>query len=129
MADVKNAIKVHVVPDLRKRGFSGSFPHFRRITETSTHLITFQFDKHGSGNFVVELAKAPAGDFQMYWGEIVPAKKLTAHHINDRFRLRTLSSTSDCWFNSQDFTTTPTAAAQELLRLLDTQGEQWLSGT
>ena len=129
MADVKDAIKIHVVPDLRKRGFSGSFPHFRRITVTSTHLITFQFDKYASGNFVVELAKAPAGDFQMYWGEIVPVKKLTAHHINDRFRLPTSSSTSHCWFNSQDFTTKPTTAAQELLWLLDTQGAQWLSDT
>lgn len=28
-----SVLKMIVVPELRKRGFKGSFPHFRRISE------------------------------------------------------------------------------------------------
>ncbi len=28
-----SAIKTNVIPELRERGFKGSFPHFRRISE------------------------------------------------------------------------------------------------
>lgn len=44
------------VPELRKLNFKGSFPHFRRIENDITNLITFQFDRDGGG-FVIELAK------------------------------------------------------------------------
>nr|WP_268888411.1 DUF4304 domain-containing protein [Heyndrickxia shackletonii] len=40
-----SALKKIVVPELRERGFKGSFPHFRRIFENKIDLITFQFDK------------------------------------------------------------------------------------
>jgi hypothetical protein len=35
----------HVVPVLRERGFLGSFPHFRRPTAASIHLLTFQLTR------------------------------------------------------------------------------------
>jgi hypothetical protein len=52
------ALKAEVVPQLRKNGFSGSFPHFRRIGPTKTDCVTFQFDKWGGG-FVVEIGEGP----------------------------------------------------------------------
>ena len=50
------ALNSIVVPVLRHRGFTGSFPHFRRLGTKQIDLITFQFDKWGGG-FVVELSK------------------------------------------------------------------------
>ena len=47
-------LKKIVVPGLRERGFKGSFPHFRRISEKKIDLITFQFHRYGGG-FVIEV--------------------------------------------------------------------------
>jgi hypothetical protein len=129
MPDAKDTLKKHVIPALRTRGFTGSFPHFRRSTNSATHLITFQMDRWGSGNFVVELAKAPLGDFKMLWGQTVPSNKLTAHHLNDRHRLGASASNLDYWFQSSDFASNPTGASSHLLSLLDSQGAHWWSGT
>ena len=128
MPDIKDILKKHVIPALRTRGFSGSFPHFRRSTSSNTHLITFQMDKWGSGNFVVELAAAPLGDITMPWGQIVPPNKLTTHHLNNRYRLGASASSSDYWFQSASFAANPTEAANHLLSLLDSQGAHWWSG-
>lgn len=38
-----------VVPELKRRGFGGSFPHYRRIDGTRIDLLMFQFDKWGGG--------------------------------------------------------------------------------
>jgi hypothetical protein len=43
-----------VIPVLREKGFKGSFPHFRRITNDRINLLTFQFDRYGGG-FVIEI--------------------------------------------------------------------------
>jgi hypothetical protein len=37
-ARMKAALKAELVPALRKRGFTGSFPHFRRIAEPTIAL-------------------------------------------------------------------------------------------
>jgi hypothetical protein len=39
------ALKAHVVPALRERGFKGSLPHFRRLRSDRVDLLTVQFDK------------------------------------------------------------------------------------
>jgi hypothetical protein len=52
---MRKALQVIVVPVLRERGFTGSFPHFRRRRQKGIDLLTFQFDKYGGG-FVVEIA-------------------------------------------------------------------------
>jgi hypothetical protein len=46
------ALQAHVVPELRRRGFKGSFPHFRRAAAQRIDLLTFQFDKWGAGRGV-----------------------------------------------------------------------------
>jgi uncharacterized protein DUF4304 len=50
-----DALRRVIVPTLRNMGFTGSFPHFRRIRETRIDLLTFQFNRSG-GSFVVEVA-------------------------------------------------------------------------
>jgi hypothetical protein len=125
---VRRAIKEYVVPGLRQRSFKGSFPHFRRETASHIELITFQFDRWGSNNFVVELATCPLGGVTMSWGENIDSKHVTAHHVPVRLRLGTTNEQSDYWFTSSSFGENPSAAGTQLLTLLDTQGISWWSG-
>ena len=55
---LNSEIKNTIVPDLRKEGFKGSFPHFRRMFEDDrVDYISFQFNKWG-GSFIVKMAVA-----------------------------------------------------------------------
>lgn len=125
MQDSRTLIKEHLVPGLRARGFKGSFPHFRRITNDAVHLLTFQLDRWGSGNFVAEIAKAPLGPVSVGWGDPIPSNKLTAHDLVSRFRLGAQSSGSDHWFHTADFVAAPSHFSTEFLELVDTQGQRW----
>src|SRR5687767_1809037 len=123
------ALKECVVPVLKARGFKGSFPHFRRPTDTAIHLLTFQFDKWG-GAFAVEIASCPPEGLTTHWGEHIPPGKVTAHHMNPRLRLRLGSSGEhgDHWFrydrrNWLSLTDPYQKAVQDLLPLLDNQAE------
>lgn len=80
-------LKMIVVPELKKAGFKGSFPHFRRIGEDKIDLMTFQFDRYGGG-FVIEVGVCPPEGITHSWGENVPPKKVTAHDLNNRLRLK-----------------------------------------
>lgn len=84
-----STLKGTVVPELRQRGFKGSFPHFRRIKEKKIDLMTFQFDRYGGG-FVIEIGVCSLEGVTHSWGEKVPPNKVTAHdlHIGNRLRLK-----------------------------------------
>ncbi|WP_010252792.1 DUF4304 domain-containing protein [Acetivibrio cellulolyticus] len=90
-------LKDEVVPVLRNKGFKGTFPHFRRPTETHIDLMTFQFDKWGGG-FVIELAVCPLTGVTLYWGKQIAPSKVTAHDVNKRYRLGSSNLNSDYWF-------------------------------
>lgn len=121
------ALKSFVVPDLRRRGFTGSFPHFRRLGDKKIDLITFQFDKWGGG-FVVEISKCGADGVTMPWGENIPPRKVTAHDMNprDRFRLGCGGPYTDDWYR-YDSDNAPESLAQEVAQQLD-QAEKWWAG-
>jgi hypothetical protein len=124
-----SALKEHVLPALKARGFKGSFPHFRRATATGIHLLTFQFDKWGGG-FVVEIASCPTDGVTMHWGEQIPPAKVTAHHVSRRLRLGASSDQSDHWFRYDkrgflSFGDPYERAAREVLRYLDSQAESY----
>ncbi|KAB2898137.1 MAG: DUF4304 domain-containing protein [Burkholderiaceae bacterium] len=125
--DIRAILKESLVPGLRTRGFKGSFPHFRRISDSGVHLLTVQLDKWGTGNFVVEIAKAPLGPVAMPWGETVPANKLTAHHFVVRHRLGAAEA-GDHWFQAQEFLLDPVTSIGKLLELVDSQGALWWDG-
>lgn len=80
-------LKKIVVPELRNRGFKGSFPHFRRISVDKIDLMTFQYDRYGGG-FVVEVGVCPPDGVTHSWGEKVPPNKVTVHDLNNRLRLK-----------------------------------------
>ncbi|MFS0861071.1 DUF4304 domain-containing protein [Fredinandcohnia sp. 179-A 10B2 NHS] len=99
---IDNALKIGVVPFLRENGFKGSFPHFRRKTETNIELVTFQFNRWG-GSFVVELATCPLEGVTTSWGELIPPNKVTAHDVNQRFRLGARSKGAEGkWFTFEN---------------------------
>ena len=97
---MNEALKSVVVPQLRQKGFKGSLPHFRRVGETRTDLLSFQFDRHGGG-FVLEISKCPPDGITTAWGKHIPANKVSAWdmHLDERLRLKPGpgGSTND-WF-------------------------------
>lgn len=99
-ASMDKALKEVVVPVLRNRGFNGSLPHFRRLTNKSAELLTSQFDKWGGG-FILEIASCSIEGFTTHWGKHIPANKLTAQDLlpKDRKRIQPLvGSDVDVWF-------------------------------
>ena len=94
------ALRKVVVPVLRDMGFSGSFPHFRRIRDSQIDLLTFQFNRDG-GSFVVEVAFWAPDGFTTHYEKHIPPNKVRAHDIHPRQRLRLGShppEKADHWF-------------------------------
>jgi hypothetical protein len=83
------ALKALVVPRLRELGFVGSFPHFRRRSETRLDLLMFQFDRYGGG-FVLELGQCPPVDLVLHGGKRVAVDEIRAFqpHISQRARIQ-----------------------------------------
>jgi hypothetical protein len=84
---MEGVLKSVVVPQLRARGFKGSFPHFRRQAVGGIDLLTFQFDRHGGG-FVIEIARSPAEGITTHWGKAIAARSVTAWDVHPDERLR-----------------------------------------
>jgi len=122
------ALQEAVVPTLRDMGFSGSFPHFRRIRDTQIDLLTFQFNRY-AGSFVVEVAFCAPDGFTTHWGKHIPPKKVRAHDIHPKQRLRLGShppQKPDHWFHYEpERSDIYIDAALELLPLLRTGAEEF----
>ena len=125
--DMVLALKREVVPALRQRGFTGSFPHFRRLWSARVDLLTFQFDQWGGG-FVVEIAKAGGEGVTSASGAKIPAARLKAHdlHPKDRLRLGASGSGQDFWFR-YDQSAPVEAVAREVTNHLE-RAESWWNG-
>jgi len=81
-----NAFKTRFVPALRKRGFAGSFPHFRRRLPNRIDHLTVQFYSAG-GSFVVEVGRTgPDGFTEGPWKDLA-VDRITVGHILERRRL------------------------------------------
>lgn len=95
---LETALREVVVPDLRERGFKGSFPHFRRILDTRIDLLTFQFYSSG-GSFVVEISQCGPEGVSHSWKDVPPGK-VTAWDMGRRLRLGSdpAAGNSDHWF-------------------------------
>ena len=121
------ALNSIVVPVLRHRGFTGSFPHFRRFGTKQIDLITIQFDKWGGG-FVVEISKCGTDGITMPWGKRISPKKVTAHdmHPKDRYRLGCEGPGTEDWYR-YDKGNTLEAVAHEVAEQLD-KAEKWWAG-
>jgi hypothetical protein len=131
------ALKQSLVPELRRRGFRGSFPHFYRLVPGGAHYLMIQFYSSG-GSFVVEIAKCgPNGLEGNRFGSELPLDKLNVPYFKERLRLGSdvAAGRSDHWFEfgprSYDSPQVPRslefydAVAQSVIPFLDRQGEAW----
>jgi hypothetical protein len=139
-AAIEDALREVVISDLRRRGFRGSFPHFRRQLDSRIDLLTFQFYSSG-GSFVVEVAQCGPTGVAHSWKDVGP-EKVTAWDVDKRLRLGSNpdAGREDHWFvygkpnyESGHDEVKPSAhyrwVANEVLLLLDSQAERYWSAT
>ena len=126
---MQRALRNRVIPILRRQGFKGSFPHFRRANEQNIDLLTFQFNRWG-GSFVVELASCPPEGMTMSWGEKIPPNKVNAHHVNERYRLGANSFEAEgIWFDYETASSVEDydEIAGKVLQHLKSSDSTWIS--
>jgi hypothetical protein len=126
--EMNRALTGTVVPALRTRGFTGSFPHFRRLSPSKTDLLTFQFANAG-GAFLIELAEGPADELISPSGVHIPARKLKTWDLNPIQRVRVRSGEDgplDLWYHF-DRHATATAIVDRVVQDL-APVEEWFAG-
>ncbi|MGJ8641090.1 MAG: DUF4304 domain-containing protein [Opitutaceae bacterium] len=123
---MNEALKATVIPHLRDVGFKGSFPHFRRLNNKRTELLTFQFSRYG-GQFVVEIAVGPTVPFEDYTGKKIEPKKMTAHDLSIRKRIGPKKAGyTDFWFIFEGKGAKPMNEICDLLiKHIDTEAETY----
>lgn len=100
-SQIRAALQAELVPLLRQRGFSGSFPNFRRVTDATISLLTVQLNKYG-GSFTIEVGRAPASDYAPWPGKLIPPTQLSARDLPFTQRARLLPAPGgDEWFSSR----------------------------
>jgi hypothetical protein len=131
-----SAFKTHLVPDLRRRGFKGSFPHFYRPFPSRADFLSIQFYSAG-GSFVVEAAKCGADGIEEGVGQGLPLSKINTTYLGDRIRLGAdpASNVWDHWFAFGPRNYDPPEAPKPIshyesivsaiVELLDSQAEKW----
>src|SRR5258705_11517156 len=77
--EMRSALRDTVVPELRARGFKGSFPHFSRRNPERIDLLTFQFSQFGP-NLYIEVGSCPPAGVTGPAGSRVPPTKVRVHH-------------------------------------------------
>jgi hypothetical protein len=120
-----SSLKTIVISSLRERGFKGTFPHFRRLTDKKIDILTFQFDKYGGG-FIIEVAVCSPEGHTHHWGEKVPPNKVTAYDLplNNRRRI----GDKDDWFRYDKlnfFGNVYDKVANKVLKSLSEADEYW----
>lgn len=96
---MEKALKAMVKAELRSAGFTGSFPHLRKISVDRIDLISFQFHP-ASDSFVVVAACCGPEGLTVDGAEPIPPDKVTTHHV-EQPRARLGSPTfpvGDHWF-------------------------------
>jgi uncharacterized protein DUF4304 len=131
-----SALKEKLVPELRRRGFKGSFPHFHRPLATRVDFLTVQFNSAG-GSFVVEIAKCGPNGIAEGFGSELPVSRLNPQFFRDRLRLGSdrNAGRSDHWFEFGRRMYDPPRAskpaayyenvAMSVVPFLETQAEGW----
>ena len=114
------------VPFLRRNGFRGVFPDFRRHQPDRINLLTIQHSLDDT-KFTVEIANCAPDGIITSWGEDIPPTKCTALDLEIRHKLGSLKHKKDYCFDydqSQYTENIYLKKATEILELWD-EAEQW----
>ena len=128
--EADEALKSIVVPDLRVRGFKGSYPNFFRDRGGHIDLLTFQFKSSG-GSFVCEISFADQDRSNVATYKDTEPKKLRTNQTRIRLRLGSSPDrgVNDHWFCVErvdaSSAASPAKAAHEAVALIESQGEPW----
>ena len=81
-------LKERLEPELRRRRFTGSFPHYRRFTPHKTDVLSVNFEER-TRSFRIEVAELPPSDFSAPNGVWVEVNNATTFDAltSDRARL------------------------------------------
>jgi hypothetical protein len=135
---MERALRELLFPELRRRGFKGSLPHFRRVTPNRVDYLSVQFSSSG-GRFVVEVASAGPDGKPEHYGKHLPIEKLNVTYFARRLRLGSnlQAGEADHWFEfgpASYETTTQVPPFENFRRIaaeatsyLETQMESWLA--
>ncbi len=96
-----SVLKEVIVPEVRKIGFTGTFPHFRKKEDEIIGLLSFQFSNWGGG-FVVEIGKANK-DTLSKSGKDIPFEKLNHTYAQYRTRIKPKGIKGDYWYSYEMF--------------------------
>lgn len=95
-----SALNEHTFPLLKKQGFTGKYPNFRRKTDNCIELISFQTNKWG-GSFTIEVSAVFPGsadpNYTLYEG--ISEDTFGVEATNRRYRLPGMY---DGWFYYRD---------------------------
>ncbi|SKB00472.1 protein of unknown function [Prosthecobacter debontii] len=118
------ALKSVVVPDLRVRGFKGSYPNFFRDRGGHIDLLTFQFRSSGH-SYVCEISFVDQDKSNVAIYKDTEPKKLRTNQTRIRLRLGSSPDrgVNDHWFCVE--TVDAVKAAHEVVALIESQGEPW----
>lgn len=100
---MKAALRQYVIPELINEGFTGNYPHYRRVFPDRIELLAFQWNKWGH-SFTVEVSvfflnqQGLAANFTSDKSDI-PLSEVNVWHTNRRFRLKGMY---DGWFCYSD---------------------------
>ena len=101
-SDARNALREHLAPSLRRRGFKGSVPHFyREHNDGLVDFLSVQFSKFGNA-FAVNISTAKIDRDSLANIEArSSAAKLRAAVAgpSERSRLGSELVGRDCWYN------------------------------
>jgi Domain of unknown function (DUF4304) len=117
-------LKLRVVPEFRRLGFKGSYPHFYRDRAGHVDLATVQFSSSGE-EFVIELSFADCARKNVYIFKETQVAKLRVSQTTKRLRLGTDNSQKDNWFHSAGEGEQLAALCVSINELLCTQGSTW----
>ena len=117
-------LKRLVVPEFRRLGFKGSYPHFHRDRDGHLDLATVQFYSAG-GKFVIELSYADRARKNVYIYKETPTSKLRVSQTTNRVRLGSTVPHNDHWFTCTEAGPELTALCASVSVLLSTQGTEW----
>lgn len=133
---IEKALKEIVILLLKKKGFQGTFPHFRRFSKNEINMITFQFNRY-EGSFTINIGKCPPSGITLRWADgttkHIPPQKVNCYQDPGNAIITRLGFLShggiDHWYeyDKTDSVDKHKRLAEEVLEDLKTANHWWES--